>query len=102
MTAPNPLETLEALQAQALTAIQTGQSATLDAIKRWSEGFAQFTATLPPAPEAPAVPGVPDDLKAAFGEPAEILDSVYDFAAKLLELNKEFAHQLLAAGRPPA
>lgn len=82
-------DAVKALQSQALEAIKTGQAATLDAIKKWNEGFAQYSTNLPPAPE------VPVEVKQAFGEPQEIVDSVYDFAAELLELNKKFVHNLL-------
>lgn len=95
-TPTSPLEALEALQSQALSAIQNGQAATLDAVRKWNEGVAQFSAGLP----TPAVPEVPADVKAALGEPKEIVDSVYDFAAKLLDLNKSFVHQLLEASNP--
>ena len=35
-----------------------------------------------------------------LGEPEQIVDSVYDFASQLLELNKQFVHQLLEASTP--
>lgn len=82
-------DAVKALQAQALDTIKTGQQATLDAIKKWNEGFAQYSTNLPATPEVPA------EVKQAFGEPNEIVDSVYDFAAQLLELNKKFVHDLL-------
>ncbi len=88
---PTPQEVTAAIQAQALEAIKAGQAATLDAIKKWNENVAQFSAGLPAAPEVPA------EVKNAFGDPDQIVDSVYDFAAQLLELNKQFVHQLLDA-----
>ena len=42
---------------------------------------------------------MPAELKAAFGDPAEIIDSVYEFAGQLLELNKKFVHDLLEASQ---
>ena len=90
----NPQDAVQAMQAQALEAIRNGQAATLDAIKRWNEGMAQFSAGMPAAPEVPA------EMRNAFGEPEQIVDSVYDFASQLLELNKQFVHQLLEASTP--
>lgn len=91
-----PQEAVAAMQAQALDAIKSGQAATLDAMKKWNEQVAQYSAGLPAA----ATPEVPEEVKKAFGEPDEIVDSVYDFAAKVLELNKQFVHQLLEVSAP--
>lgn len=90
----SPQEALAAMQSQALEAIKSGQAATLEALQAWREGVAKMV------PQAPAVPEVPAELKQAMGDPAEIVDSVYDFASKLLEMNKEFVHKLLAASKP--
>lgn len=87
-------EAVAAMQAQALEAVKKGQAATLDAIRQWHEGMAKF------APAMPAAPELPDEVKAGIGKPDEIIDSVYDFASQLLELNKQFAHQLLEASAP--
>ncbi len=97
MSAPTtPQEAVAAMQAQALDAIKNGQAATLEALKKWNEQVAQFSASVPqmPAPEVPA------EVKKAFGEPEDMVDSVYDFAAKVLELNKQFVHQLLEVSAP--
>jgi ABC-type sulfate transport system substrate-binding protein len=40
------------------------------------------------------VSGVPD-LKETIGDPTAILDSVYDFAKELIDLNKAFTHWIL-------
>lgn len=85
---------LTAMQTQALEAIRTGQAATLEAVKTWTETMAKMT----PAAAAPAA-AVPAEFKAAFGDPAEIIDSVYEFAGQLLELNKKFVHDLLEASQ---
>ncbi len=89
-----PQEALAAMQSQALEAIKSGQSATLEALQAWREGVAKIT------PQAPAMPEVPAEFKQAVGDPAQIVDSVYDFAGQLLDLNKEFVHKLLAAAKP--
>ncbi len=89
-----PQEALAAMQSQALEAIRTGQAATLEAMAAWRDGVAKVT------PQAPSMPDVPAEFKQAMGDPAEIVDSVYDFAGQLLEMNKEFVQRLLAASKP--
>ena len=83
----NAQESVTAMQAQALEAIKSGQSAAIEAVQAWSSAVANL------APNVPAVeiPGVKDTL----GDPAAIVDSVYDFAAQLIDLNKQFVHSLL-------
>jgi hypothetical protein len=39
-------------------------------------------------------------MSGTVGDPAEIVDGVYDFAAQLLALNKEFVHRLLEVSEP--
>lgn len=97
MSTPNtPQDALAQMQAQALDAIKNGQAATLEAVKKWNEQVSQLSAGMPNIP----TPEVPAEFQAAFGEPEQIVDSVYDFAAKLLELNKQFVHQLLEVSTP--
>ncbi len=90
----NPQDAMTAMQEQALEAIKSGQAATIEAVKQWSESVAKF------APNAPATPAMPAEVQKALGDPAEIIDSVYDFAGKLLELNKKFVQDLLEAQQP--
>ena len=97
----NAPEAIAAMQAQALDAIRTGQTATLEAVKNWNEAVAKFAPT--PGSTFTPVPGAPDipaPLKDAMGDPSAIVDLVYDFARQLLELNKQFVHQLLEVSRP--
>ena len=46
------------------------------------------------APDSVSAPSVPEEVK-FVGDPKEIIDSVYDFAGKVLELNKQFVRDLL-------
>lgn len=90
-----PQEALAAMQSQALEAIKSGQAATLEAVAAWRDGVAKI------APQTPSMPEVvPAEFKQAMGDPSEIVDSVYDFASQLLDLNKDFVHKLLAASKP--
>jgi hypothetical protein len=77
------------LQAQALEAAKTSQTATLEAVQTWRNAVAKLT------PEVPSV----YDPREVIGDPAAILDSVYDFAKDLIDLNKAFAHQILEASQ---
>lgn len=87
----SPTFVIAAMQSEALEAIKNGQAATLEAVKQWNDNLAKITPNLPSTPE------LPTELKANLGSPSEIIDSVYDFAGQLLELNKQFVHQLLEA-----
>lgn len=89
-----PQEALTVMQNQALEAIKSGQAATLEAMQAWRDGVTKLS------PQTPAMTEVPAEFKQAMGDPAEIVDSVYDFAGQLLDLNKEFVHKLLAASKP--
>ena len=91
----NAQEAVTAMQAQALEAIKTGQQGAVEAVKAWSSAAAKLT---PEVPGLTEVPGVTD----AVGDPTAIVDSVYDFAGQLLDLNKEFVHSLLKATQPLA
>lgn len=95
-TPTTPQEAVTAMQTQALDAIKNGQAATLEAMKKWNEQVAQFSANMPQMP----TPEVPEDVKKAFGEPGDMVDAAYDFAAKVLELNKQFVHQMLEVTTP--
>jgi hypothetical protein len=54
-----PQEALAAMQSQALEAIKTGQTATLEAMAAWRDGVAKL------APQSPSVPEVPAEFKQA-------------------------------------
>ena len=47
------------------------------------------------------VPGA-DEAAKLFGNPTEMMDASFEFAAQVLELNKKFAHDLLTAATPAA
>lgn len=76
------------LQAQALEAIKSGQTAAVEAVQTWSKAVTKLTPEVPSASSG-------TDLKETMGDPVAILDSVYDFAKQLIDLNKAFAHQIL-------
>ena len=91
----NPAQdAVKAMQDQTIEAIKQGQAATLEAVKQWNETVSKM------APAAPAAPEVPAELKDAMGNPQQIVDNVYSFAAQLLELNRSFVKDLLEASKP--
>lgn len=92
-TPSTPQEAMHAMQKQTLEAIKNGQTATLEAVRAWNENTAKFTPAMP-------TPELPDEVKASMSSPEEIIDSVYDFAGQLLELNKSFVHQMLDVTAP--
>ena len=86
-------DTITDLQAKALDAIKAGQDAAAEAVQAWSNAMAKVAPTPQSIRLAPFVAG-------NVGDPTAIVDSVYDFAAQLLTLNKQFVHRLLEAAEP--
>lgn len=87
----NAQDAVKAMQDQTLEAIKQGQAATLEAVKQWNDTVSKM------APSTPAAPEVPAELRDAMGNPQQIVDNVYGFASELLELNRKFVQDLLAA-----
>jgi hypothetical protein len=87
-----PRDAIRNLQMQALEAIRNGQETAEERFRAWSDAVA----TMSPQEMRSLgdhLPVVGDTL----GEATAIVDSVYDFAAEVLTLNKEFVHRLLEA-----
>ncbi|HEU5268247.1 MAG TPA: hypothetical protein VFU35_16175 [Jatrophihabitans sp.] len=87
-------DAVSALQGQAIEAIKSGQAAAVEAVRTWSNAVSKGV------PQGASLPEPPQRVKDAIGDPAAIVDSVYDFATQLIELNKNFVHQLLEASKP--
>ena len=88
----NAQEAITTIQNQALEAIKSGQAAAIEGVQAWSTAVAKLR---PEGPGFNELPGAKD----AVGDPSAIVDSVYDFAAQLMDLNKQFVHSLLAASQ---
>jgi len=71
-------------------AVREGQRAMVDAVGAWAKSVEQLSATYPSAPKVPGAPTAD-----------EVVDDAFNFAEKLLEAQREFAHQLLAAAAKP-
>jgi hypothetical protein len=80
------MDSTDDVQAQVLEGIRKSQTAVIDGVRAWADRFAPFT--LPHTSWAPV-----EELPT----PAEVIDSSFDFAAKLLDAQREFAQGLLGA-----
>ncbi len=70
-------------QEQYLEVIRQSQQAVLDAVDSWSKTVQETTGSIPTAP--PAV------------DPRQVVDQVFDFAEKLLDMQRDFTRSLLAS-----
>lgn len=85
-------EITEAVQEQVLTAIKVGQTAIVEGVRTLADTVGSIT---PDTLKAEAVPGL-DSLP----DPKELMDVGFGFAQALLNTQKEFAQNLLAAAAP--
>jgi hypothetical protein len=84
----DPKDTTQEIQAQVLDGIRKSQEAVIDGMRSWAETVQQLV----PGGAQSAVPG-----GAQLPSPAEVVDSVFDFAAQLLNAQRELAHSVLGA-----
>ena len=84
----DPKDTTQDIQAQVLDGIRKSQEAVIEGMRAWTETVQQ----LGPGSAQGAGPGG-GQLPAA----AEVVDSVCDFAAQLLNAQRELAHSVLGA-----
>jgi hypothetical protein len=85
---PAKRDPTQELQAQVLDGIRKSQEAVIDGMRTWAETIQQLV----PGTTQAAVPRT-DQLPT----PAEVVDSVFDFAAQLLNAQRELAHSILGA-----
>jgi len=84
----DPKDTTQEIQAQVLDGIRKSQEAVIDGMRTWAETIQQLV----PGTTQAALPRT-DQLPT----PAEVVDSVFDFAAQLLNAQRELAHSVLGA-----
>ncbi len=87
-----PSSTIEyALNAQekTLSALRQSQAAAVDVVETWAKAVENTSQELPAIPVANALP-----------TPEEIIKTSYDFAAKVIEAQREFSLQLVKAVAP--
>jgi hypothetical protein len=85
---PTDKDPTQELQTQVLDNIRKSQEAVIDGMRTWAETIQQL------------VPGTTQAAQAGSGQlptPAEVVDSVFDFAAQLLNAQRELAHSVLGA-----
>jgi hypothetical protein len=78
-----------ASQEQILGTVRQSQQAVVDAVAAWAKAVENMI------PPAPAIPGAGD-----LPKPDAVVDNAFDFAAKLLDAQREFAHSIIAAASP--
>ena len=85
---PTEKDPTQEIQAQVLDGIRKSQEAVIDGMRTWAETIQQLV----PGTTQAAGPRT-DQLPT----PAEVVDSVFDFAAQLLNAQRELAHSVLGA-----
>jgi hypothetical protein len=85
---PTEKDPTQEIQTQVLDGIRKSQEAVIDGMRTWAETIQQLV----PGTAQGAMPRT-DQLPS----PAEVVDSVFDFAAQLLNAQRELAHSVLGA-----
>jgi hypothetical protein len=88
MAAPT-LEYAIASQERVLTALQQSQSAVVDVVGTWAKAVENATPDMPAIPVAAALPSM-----------EELIANTYGFAGKMIEAQRQFALDLVAAAGP--
>jgi hypothetical protein len=76
-------------QEQTLKSLQQSQKTVVEAVRTWA------TAVEKTLPETPALP-----FAEQFPSPAELIKTSFDFAERILKVQREFAESLLSAAAP--
>jgi len=85
---PTEKDPTQEIQTQVLDGIRKSQEAVIEGMRAWTETIQQLV----PGTTQAALPRT-DQLPS----PAEVVDSVFDFAAQLLNAQRELAHSVLGA-----
>jgi alpha-D-ribose 1-methylphosphonate 5-triphosphate synthase subunit PhnH len=88
-TATPTLEYAIASQERVLTALRQSQTAVVDVVGTWAKAVENATPDLPAIPVAAALPSL-----------EELIANSYEFAGKMLEAQRQFASELVAAASP--
>jgi hypothetical protein len=84
-------EYTRAAQEKTLEAIRQSQDAIVESVRSWAEAAGKATPNLPEVPYAKELPSA-----------EEIIESSFDFASQLLDAQREFTKNLVAATAPAA
>ena len=85
---PTEKDPTQEIQAQVLDGIRKSQEAVIDGMRTWAETIQKLV----PGTAQAAMPRTEQ-----LPSPAEVVDSVFDFAAQLLDAQRELAHSVLGA-----
>jgi hypothetical protein len=85
---PTEKDPTQELQAQVLDGIRKSQEAVIEGMRTWAETVQQLV----PGTGQAALPRT-----AQLPSATEVVDSVFDFAAQLLDAQRELAHSVLGA-----
>ncbi len=88
---PSTTEFSKAAQDQILEGIRQSQNAAVEAVKIWAKAVEKVT---------PAIPAVSVPFADELPKPAQIVESAFDFAQKLLVAQREFTLRVLEAATP--
>lgn len=76
----------QASQEQFVEALRQSQQAVLEAVAAWTKAVEEIT---PPVPALAGIENLP--------KPEAVVDNAFDFAQKLLDTQREFAHNIVKA-----
>jgi hypothetical protein len=82
-------ETTQASQEQFISAVRQSQQAVLEAVAAWTKAVEEIT------PPLPAVAGLEK-----LPKPEAVVDNAFDFAQQLLDTQREFTKNIIAASSP--
>jgi hypothetical protein len=69
--------------------VRQSQHAVVDAVAAWARAVQDITPAAPPIPNIDELP-----------KPQEVMDNAFDFAQKLLDAQRDFAHNVISAASP--
>ena len=82
-------EVARASQEQILATVRQSQGAVVEAVATWAKAVEGLSPSLPPIPSAEELP-----------KPRAVVENAFDFAQKLLDAQRDFSRNLLAATAP--
>jgi hypothetical protein len=82
-------EAAQASQELFLTTVRQSQQAVVDAVNEWAKAVENVV------PASPAIPG-----SEQVPRPEAVVENAFDFAQKLLDAQRDFARNLIAAAGP--
>jgi hypothetical protein len=82
-------EVARASEEQILATVRQSQEAVVEAVAAWAKAVESLIPSLPPVPGAEELP-----------KPQAVIENAFDFAQKLLDAQRDFSRNLLAAAAP--